>query len=84
MRPIGVPASTYHWSASSPSTMKGARSLKFASMRVVHRSGGSTTCESDEISGYAAIGVSPSAEERSLGRSLSRGPSELAVDITAE
>src|SRR5262249_52572711 len=38
--------------------MRGARSLKAVSIRVVHRSGGSNTWESDEMIKAFAIGVS--------------------------
>src|SRR6185295_10994958 len=41
-------ASTTSWSAPSIRCIRGARSRNAASMRIVHRSGGSNTCESDE------------------------------------
>jgi hypothetical protein len=36
------------WSAPSIRTIRGARSRNVLSMRVVHRSGGSNTCESED------------------------------------
>src|SRR6266704_4013993 len=53
-------ASTTSWSAPSMRSMRGARSRKAASMRVVHRSGGSNTCESDDRIRAGTIGLTSS------------------------
>ncbi len=65
-------ASTTIWSAPSMRWMRGARSRKAVSIRFVHRSGGSNTCESEERITAGAIGLPSRIFKARLGR---RGPS---------
>src|SRR5215470_19881164 len=70
-------ASTTSWSAPSMRTMRGARSWNARSMRVVHRSGGSKTCESDERMKAGGMGVSFPGPE------LARYSTEQSAGMTA-